>query len=315
MFSPKQIAVFYPDERGETKLNLAGAKGLGEMGRKAISVRVGEGRVGWVAEHQVTMELNDFASQGRARGASVEGDPAGLQLELYAPMIHDNKLIGVVAVGGPEMRHPEEKKMLKMVADLGSSALLNARLIQQIQYSADQDGLTSIFNKRAFMKKLGLAIDQAERERSSLVVFIFDIDHFKHYNDTNGHLAGDEVLRSVGRLLKSSSRSGDIVARYGGEEFIIAMPNTDRDGGAEAAEKIRRVIEEHNFPNQEKQPNGNLTISGGTAVFPIDGRSSADLIGHADQALYQSKKGGRNHVTSYTAKPLGDTVEADTAYR
>ena len=315
MFSPKQIAVFYADERGESKLNLMGSKGLGEIGKHSLSVRVGEGRVGWVAEHQVTMESNDFASQGRARGTNVEGDPAGLKLELYAPMTHDNKLIGIVAVGGMEMRHPEEKKMLKMVADLGSSALLNARLIQQIKHSADQDGLTGLFNKRAFMRMLGIAINSCERERSPLVSFIFDIDHFKVYNDTNGHLAGDEVLRTAGRILKSTARTGDIVARYGGEEFIIVMPDTDREAGLEAAERIRRAIQEYHFANEEKQPSGDLTISGGIAVFPSDGRSTSDLIGHADQALYQAKKAGRNRVMAYMAGTLGVTVEADAVQR
>src|SRR5262249_6311503 len=142
MFSPKQIAVFRSDERGEARLNLVGSKGLGDLGRRSLSVAVGEGRVGWVAEHQVTMETNDFTSQGRARGTAVEEDPAGMKFDLYAPMIHDSKPLGVLAVGGLETRHPEEKKMLKMVADLGSSALVNAQLIQQIKYSADQDGLT-----------------------------------------------------------------------------------------------------------------------------------------------------------------------------
>jgi diguanylate cyclase (GGDEF)-like protein len=100
------------------------------------------------------------------------------------------------------------------------------------------------------------------------------------------------------------------VARYGGEEFIVAMPDTDAEGSMEAAQKIRRVIEEFHFENQENQPTGNLTISGGIAMLPADGRSATDLIGHADQGLYQSKGMGRNRVQHLEAPTLG----ADQAF-
>jgi len=234
-----------------------------------------------------------------------------MKLELYAPMLHDNRLYGVMAVGGLGVRHPEEKKMLKMVADLGSSALSNAKLIETIKHWADQDGLTGLLNKRAFLKKIGEKIFECEREREPLAVFILDVDHFKHYNDTNGHLAGDEVLRSVGRVLKKTVRSADIVARYGGEEFIIAMPETDRDGAMAAANKIRAAIEAEPFANQERQPTGNLTISGGIAINPTDGKSATDLIGRADQGLYEAKKAGRNQVRHAQGIAMGADLAMD----
>lgn len=306
MFSPKQLAVFFTSEQRAAELYLAESKGVTLPSRGTLKVRVGEGRIGWVAEHQVTMELDDFAAHARAKWAAVQEDPQGMKLDLYAPMIHDNKLYGVLAMGGLEVRHPEEKKMLKMIADLGSSALSNTKLIETIKHWADQDGLTGLLNKRAFIQKLGMEIFRCEKERSPLAVFILDVDHFKHYNDTNGHLAGDEVLRSVGKILKKTVRTGDIVARYGGEEFIIAMPDTDAEGAHEAAQKIRRVIEEFPFPNQEKQPLGNLTISGGLGILPIDGRNATSLIEHADQGLYESKKKGRNAVGRIQAPTLGE---------
>src|SRR5438093_2382854 len=306
MFSPKQIVVFYASEQHDKELYLAESKGVGLPGRGVMKIKTGEGRIGWVAEHQVTMEIEEFAAHARAKWGTIEDDPSGIKLDLYAPMIHDNKLYGVLAIGGLGVRHPEEKKMLKMIADLGSSALSNAKLIETIKHWADQDGLTGLLNKRAFITKLGMEIFRCEKERSPLSVFILDVDHFKHYNDTNGHLAGDEVLRSVGRLLKKTVRSGDIVARYGGEEFICAMPDTDREGAMEAAQKLRRVIEENHFPNQEKQPTGNLTISGGIAVLPTDGRSATDLIGHADRGLYEAKGRGRNRVVHSEGSSLGE---------
>jgi diguanylate cyclase (GGDEF)-like protein len=309
LFSPRQIALFYANDPSGSKMTLIKSKGLLDPSRVAQTIMKGQGRIGAVASDQVTRDLNDFTVEARSRGTSVQDDPPGYKLELYSPMIHDDEIMGVLALGGPEARHPEEKKMLRMIADLGSSALFNARRIVQIKHSADQDGLTSLLNKKAFMIRLGIEIDRCERQRAPLVVFIFDIDHFKHYNDTNGHQGGDEVLRGVGKLLREESRKGDIVARYGGEEFIIAMPNTDAEGGLAAAEKIRAAIEQFHFPNQEEQPNGNLTISGGIAVFPVDGRSTGDLISHADQALYECKKGGRNRVKAFQARTIGMSPE------
>jgi len=302
MFSPRQIVVFYTTERGE--LTLEESRGVGQVSR-TLKIKKGAGKIGWVAEHQITMENDEFAAHARAKWSAIEDDPTGMKLDLYAPMIHDNKLYGVLAIGGLGVRHPEEKKMLKMIADLGSSALSNAKLIETIKHWADQDGLTGLLNKRAFLKKIGEKIFECEREREPLSVFILDVDHFKHYNDTNGHLAGDEVLRSVGRVLKQAVRSGDIVARYGGEEFIVAMPETDREGAMNAAQKIRAAIEQEPFANQERQPTGNLTISGGIAVLPTDGKSATDLIGRADQGLYEAKKAGRNRVSHAQGMSLG----------
>lgn len=303
MFSPRQIVVFYTTERGG-ELSLEESRGVGQVSR-TLKIKIGAGKIGWVAEHQITMENEEFAAHARAKWSAIEDDPAGMKLDLYAPMIHDNKLHGVLAIGGLGVRHPEEKKMLKMIADLGSSALSNAKLIETIKHWADQDGLTGLLNKRAFLKKVGEKIFECERERQPLSVFILDVDHFKHYNDTNGHLAGDEVLRSVGRVLKQAVRSGDIVARYGGEEFIIAMPETDQEGAMNASQKIRRAIEQEPFSNQDRQPTGNLTISGGIAVLPLDGKSATDLIGRADQGLYEAKKAGRNRVMHAEGMSLG----------
>jgi diguanylate cyclase (GGDEF)-like protein len=138
-----------------------------------------------------------------------------------------------------------------------------------------------------------------------LAVFIFDIDHFKKYNDTHGHLPGDEILKSVAQVVRDNLRPGDVACRYGGEEFIVAMPGAKAPDGYAAAERIRAAIESTNFPRAETQPGGRLTISGGVAQFPQDGTSGTDLILHADQALYQAKAAGRNRVVQYRGVDIG----------
>jgi diguanylate cyclase (GGDEF)-like protein len=130
-------------------------------------------------------------------------------------------------------------------------------------------------------------------------VFIFDIDHFKRYNDINGHAEGDRILVELSRLLKENSRGTDVVARFGGEEFIVLMPDTDKDSSLRYAEKIRKVIEEYPFNHREKQPSGYISISGGIAAFPFDGNSLSAVIRRADEALYESKRSGRNRVMRY----------------
>jgi diguanylate cyclase (GGDEF)-like protein len=128
---------------------------------------------------------------------------------------------------------------------------------------------------------------------------ILDVDFFKNYNDALGHPAGDEVLRQLSTLLKSSVRDNDIVARYGGEEFAVILPATDIEGATKLAERIRIKVEKHRFPNEEIQPGGVLTISIGIAVYPDNATNMEDAIVAADRALYFAKTSGRNRVVEF----------------
>jgi diguanylate cyclase (GGDEF)-like protein len=125
---------------------------------------------------------------------------------------------------------------------------------------------------------------------------MIDIDYFKHYNDTNGHLAGDEVLRAIAILIERGVRQTDIVARYGGEEFSAILTNTGREGALEIAERIRKNVSDTRFPNESAQPNKDLTVSVGVAAFSSSISTLTDLIREADHTLYRAKNGGRNRV-------------------
>lgn len=158
------------------------------------------------------------------------------------------------------------------------------------------DGLTNIYNHRYFYEKLEEEIKRAVRYKKSLSLIMVDIDYFKHYNDTHGHQAGDNVLRDIALLLKKGVRELDIVARYGGEEFCIILPETGKQVAMNLAERIRVSVPAQPFPFKETQPDGNLTISLGVATFPDDAKSSDNLVTAADSALYKAKGNGRNRV-------------------
>jgi diguanylate cyclase (GGDEF)-like protein len=313
LFDPEQILILYT-ARDSEDLVLVASKGTGSDIRPDVLIPPDEGKIGWVGKHQRTMSNADFAAEAQFKG-STEGPlgPYQGRIELCTAMVHDNRTLGIIALGGMKRRPRNEKRMLKMVADLGSIGLSNARQFREQQALANSDGLTHLINKRHFLVRLGDEIFKAEKDNTPLSVFLFDLDHFKNYNDANGHLAGDEALKVTGRLLRQNTREDDIAARYGGEEFIVVLPNTPKEGAFKAAEKIRQALESFPFPNGPSQPLGRVTISGGVASFPMDGRTSTELISAADQALYQAKNRGRNKVCIYRTQFLSEASD-DVVY-
>ncbi|CEK14292.1 PAS domain S-box/diguanylate cyclase (GGDEF) domain-containing protein [Chthonomonas calidirosea] len=153
------------------------------------------------------------------------------------------------------------------------------------------DGLTGLKNHRAFQEQLEIEFRRARRYQLPLSLLMLDVDHFKLYNDTYGHLAGDEVLQHVARLLTLVARQTDFVCRYGGEEFAVILPNTPADGALALAERYRTTIASENWSLRP------ITISIGAASLTPEIQCRAELIEKADRALYHSKQNGRNRVT------------------
>ncbi len=313
LFAPSQILLFELDPK-VNKLFLAHQKGLSEDVQMRYEIAPGEGRIGWVAQHRVAMDVNDFIREMRHSGVSLDMPAhSRFHTDLCAPLAYQSRILGVLSIGGISRHYKYEKTILNLVADLGSIALYNSQLFSQVQEAANSDGLTRLYNKRFFMQRLGHEILEAERGHYPVSIFIFDLDHFKHYNDTQGHQAGDEVLKITGQILREGVRPDDTAARYGGEEFIVILPHTPKDGALQAAEKIRRTVAEYEYANRESQPLGMVSLSGGVSTFPDDGRTGADLIAAADRALYEAKKSGRNKIARAKANYFSDEQD-DVVY-
>jgi len=161
---------------------------------------------------------------------------------------------------------------------------------EELQRLSLTDDLTGLYNRRYLMETLATEVRRSRRLQHSFAILIADIDHFKQYNDTVGHLAGDEMLRRVAHVLRESTREVDCVARYGGEEFVVMLPETGVDEAAETAERIRDRVA------REALAGGTITLSVGVAEFPTHGDTPESVISSADAALYQAKREGRNRM-------------------
>jgi diguanylate cyclase (GGDEF)-like protein len=186
---------------------------------------------------------------------------------------------------------------LQVIRDLYKEKLKEIEVMKEeavrLSYT---DDLTEIYNHRFFIEQLTLEVERQKRYATPLSLLMIDIDYFKNYNDTNGHLAGDQVLKAIAILIQRGVRQSDIIARYGGEEFSAILINTGREKALEIAERVRRNVSDTRFPNESAQPNKDLTVSVGVATFSSSISTLTDLIREADHALYRAKKGGRNRI-------------------
>ncbi|WP_052049792.1 diguanylate cyclase [Leptolyngbya sp. KIOST-1] len=193
------------------------------------------------------------------------------------------------------------QQALKLNALLAQEQLLEQQLLvdnQMLKALATQDGLTGIANRRAFDEKLAYEWKLGRRGQTPLTVVLCDVDHFKAYNDTYGHLAGDQCLRAVAGVLDTVvRRPADMAARYGGEEFALVLPNTDHEGVASILDRLRRTLQARAIPHRQSPTSACVSLSFGvSAIVPAEPLQPEDLLRAADAALYQAKAAGRDRA-------------------
>ncbi len=204
-------------------------------------------------------------------------------------IVNDEHIEGVV-----KLRNGDFIKIGRAIFKFIASNNIEAAYHDEIYRLTTIDGLTQVFNRRYFEDTIERELSRSRRYTRPLSLVMIDIDHFKRINDNFGHLAGDAVLKEVASVVKSRTRREDVFARYGGEEFALLLPEIDTRGAVALAEKVRKLIEKHEFVFDGERIS--VTISAGVATVQKKGELPAEVIGRADEKLYAAKQGGRNRV-------------------
>lgn len=218
---------------------------------------------------------------------------------IFLPFLVQDRVIGFLCSFSTREDFIDQEKFsnFQVFCNQISIGLQKSLLYEKVQKLSITDGLTKLYSHRYFKQRLEEELILANRYSSHLSLLILDIDHFKHYNDNYGHVAGDHVLMEVAKILREQSDMTHLVARYGGEEMVVVAPETTKEQAMELAEKIRKTVESYAFAVGKETTN--VTVSIGVATFPQDSQASLDLIGKADKALYAAKSRGRNRIVAY----------------
>lgn len=292
-------------EQGDGGLQVKAVTGINEKVVQKLRVRPGDGVAGRVFSTGEPILVKNiehdprFGRKNRPRHST--------KSFVSVPIAMDQRVIGVLNLSDKitgEIFAEEDLRVLEGVAVQATIAIERSSYYQQSQELRKisiTDSLTGLLNRRYFQERLAEEVDRAVRHGHPLSLIMIDIDHFKNYNDANGHPAGDKALVLVGRSLRGSVRGIDVVSRFGGEEFAVILPETRKQEAREIGERIRREVEALYFPGEESLPGGRLTISLGVAGFPEDARDLKSLIQRSDQALYAAKDQGRNRIVVYGA--------------
>ena len=285
------IKVVYglPDAEVERQIN----EGLIECQR----FQRGEGVAGTVLENGTPLRVDDTDEDRSFQ----RGNSSHVRSLICVPLNVEDETIGVINISNKSSGLPfgdEDEEILGALADQAAVAIARARLYE----AAITDGLTGLHVRRFTIHRLRQEVKRALRYGPGLSLILCDIDHFKRVNDTWGHLAGDRVLEAVADQIRTALRQDvDIAGRYGGEEFLIVVPQTDLEGAADCAERLRHAIEAMEIPVEGSSPL-QVTMSFGVAQLS-PGENHKDFIGRTDTALYQAKEAGRNRVVRAAPPP------------
>ncbi len=281
-------------------LEIRASRGISDDAVAKGRVKPGEGLSGKVVALGKPVLVADLSEVGNYIYYPGSGHKKGSYLGIPL-MARDGRIMGVLNLHNPDPASFSEKdlKLFQAAAEQVSVSLDNALTFQVTKELTNRDELTKLYNRRYFFERLEKEAERAKRYRRRLSLLMIDIDHFKNYNDTYGHLRGDEVLRDLAGILEKNLRKVDVLARYGGEEFLALLPETDKRSAKRVGEKLRKAVEKSDFHAQLSQLGpGKITITVGISVFPEDCQLAYEMLDLADKTMYFGKVQGRNRVCS-----------------
>jgi len=297
----ERMSIYLLDENRE-KLELVFFSGLNIQDK--LTLNLGEGTPGKIVESGEHVHIHDLSVFYETSGDFIhfadeekrEGSYIGIALKVH------NDTIGVIGMDSAVKYglSVEDMDFMAILSHQIAAGIEKARLFEKIQKLSQLDGLTGLNNRRVFQDRLLQEINRRDRTRKPLSLLMLDIDHFKQFNDSFGHQAGDIVLKQLARIITTQCRcaSIDICCRYGGEEFAIIMPELELHKAVKAAERLRSAVENEVFNFDAENTEGKVAVSIGAAgVMGEEDISPEELVKKADEALYLSKRTGRNRVS------------------
>ncbi|MEW6571257.1 MAG: diguanylate cyclase [Nitrospirota bacterium] len=287
-------------EDDTSHLIIKAAKGINKRLLSEIKIKAGEGIAGWVFREGIPLRVDDIEKNERVLAKKRPKYRTGSFISI--PLRSADKTIGVLNIsdkltGG--VFSEEDMLLLRSFASYASIALDRANYYSLVGYLRElsiTDSLTGLFNRRYFEERFFEEINRSDRHNLTFSLIMMDIDDFKVFNDTEGHLAGDEILKSIASIAKDCLRISDVISRFGGEEFAVIMPQTDKDEAYLVAERIRKSVKEQIPQFWSQFPKNYITLTMGVVTYPPDGKDRKELIRNADRALYRGKMEGKDRT-------------------
>ncbi len=296
-----RVSVYLLDDPREN-LELSYSSGLGVA--SALALQRGQGTPGKIAESGEHIQIHDLDLFYETINdyIHIPGEEKRSGSYIGTALKVRNSTIGVIGIDHPDKYglSVDDMDFMALLSHQIAAGLEKAHLFEKIEHLSQHDGLTGLYNHRVFQERLRQELARRDRAPEPLTLVMLDIDHFKQFNDNFGHQAGDTVLKELSQILSLQCRcdATDICCRYGGEEFAIVMPGLTALHAETTTERLRSAIEQHAFSIKSRSADIKVTVSLGVACISDDVVITPEaLIKKADEALYLSKKNGRNRVT------------------
>ncbi len=295
-YKPSNWSLLLVDEE---KLDLFFVIVVGESSHKIKDKRlkIGDGIAGWSVKNNKTVTIKKAYEDKRFNKNFDKQSGFKTETIICVPLINKGKALGVIELINVDLSLFGEPylDLLESLADFAAIALGNARYLEQIKELSVRDDCTKLFNSRYMVELFEVELTRSKRHKYKFSVVFLDLDHFKNVNDNYGHLIGSQLLRNIADILLSSIRKSDWAIRYGGDEFVLILTETGKKEALHLTERIRHRLNKAVFFTEENY-NIKVTASFGIAVYPDDAKTTDEIIGLADNAMYKVKNSGRNNI-------------------